>query len=176
MNMIFLGVIVILFVTVILSVLITYYNNYQVAIIKISEAEENIKILLTKKMELLVLIRNTIEDKNKNVKISDFDITNKKMNSFELNKELNIFNKKITEIVEYSKDVKLNDDEKKLVSDLKNINIELEGNERYYNDNVVIYNKLIKCFPSNIVGKIYKYKVKDFYSKEKEEIFEILKK
>ena len=151
-------------------------NVFDIMFLKISEAEENIKILLTKKMELLVLIRNTIEDKNKNVKISDFDITNKKMNSFELNKQLNIFNKKITEIVEYSKDVKLNDDEKKLVSDLKNINIELEGNERYYNDNVVIYNKLIKCFPSNIVGKICKYKVKDFYSKEKGEIFEILKK
>ena len=176
MKLLFIGVILILIITIILAILIMNYNDYQVTIIKISEACENIKLLLTKKMELLVMIRNIIEDKNKNIKFSDFDITNKKMNSFELNKELNRFNKKVTEIVEYSKDVKLDDDEKNIINDLKKINIELEGNERYYNDNVVIYNKLIKCFPSNIVGKICKYKVKDFYSKEKEEIFEILKK
>ena len=75
------------------------------------------------------------------------------MNSFELNKELNRFNKKVTEIVEYSKDVKLDDDEKNIINDLKKINIELEGNERYYNDNVVIYNGTHKVnFTVNIFG------------------------
>jgi len=52
----------------------------------------------------------------------------------------------------------------------------LLGAEKYYNDNVVEYNKLVKCFPSNIVSKIFRYKVKEFYSNETEEIFDILKK
>ena len=52
---------------------------------------------------------------------------------------------------------------------------DIEAGERFYNDNVVIYNKLICSFPSNIVGVFMRLKRKEFYEKEKEEIYEILK-
>lgn len=175
MLLLILGVFVIFLLVVIATLFIVNYNNYQVAIIKISEAEENIKILLSKKFEQIVLICGVIEDKNKKIKIIDNNL-NQKLNSFELSKELEKYNKKIVEVVDYNKEVTLNEEERKMMDELKDLNIELDGNEKYYNDNVVNYNKLIKCFPSNIVGKICKYKTKNFYSKEKEEIFEILKK
>lgn len=176
MGLLVIGVILIFIISVLLVLFIINYNNYQIAIIKISEAEENIKLLLNKKMELIIRIRNLLEDKNKQIKFDDFDKLSKKLNSFELNKELSKYNKMINEVTYYNKEIKLSEEDKNILDELNDINIELEGNERYYNDNVIIYNKLIKCFPSNIVGRLFKYKVKDFYSKEKEEIFEILKK
>ena len=173
---------IIIIITIVLLLIIAFiiftlnYNKFQIALIKISEACENIDILLYKKLELITNINNIIEDKNKHKKIDIVtNIENKEMNNFELNKKLNEYSNNILEMIEYNKDVKFNDDEMKLVEELKKYNNDLQGAERYYNDNVVEYNKLVKCFPSNIIGKIYKYKVKEFYSNEKEEVFEILK-
>ena len=173
---------IIIIITVVLLLIIAFiifalnYNKFQVAMIKISEACENIDILLCKKLELITNINNIIEDKNKNKRIEIItSMENSELNNFELNKKLNEYSNTILEMIEYNKDVKFNDDEMKLVEELKKYNNDLQGAERYYNDNVVEYNKLVKCFPSNIIGKIFKYKVKDFYSNEKEEVFEILK-
>lgn len=172
---------IVVFIIIVLSaigiVLVLNYNKLQIAMIKISEAQENIDILLNKKMELITNINNIIEDKNKNKKIDILENTTSiVLNSFDLNKKLNDYNNKILELVEYNKDVKLNDKEMNLVHELKKYNNDLLGAEKYYNDNVVEYNKLVKCFPSNIVSKLFGYKLKDFYSNETQEIFDILKK
>ena len=58
----------------------------------------------------------------------------------------------------------INENEEDLVASIK-----------FYNDNVVEFNRLIVSFPSNIIKLIFKYKRKEFYSQEKLEIFEILK-
>lgn len=175
--LIYIFIVAIIFVAILLTIFITYYNKFQIAIIKISEAEENIKILLNKKFEYIIRINSFVEDKKPESKIPGLEKFNtKNFNTFELNTELNKYNKKIVEITDYSKNLVFDDKEEETIRELEEINIELLGSEKYYNDNVVIYNKLIKCFPSNIVGKICKYKSKDFYSNEKEEIFEILKK
>ena len=59
--------------------------------------------------------------------------------------------------------------------ELVEIDNELNAAKKYYNEHIVSYNKLIRSIPSNIVAKLYHYTVKDFYSDEKIEIFEILK-
>ncbi len=168
--------IVIVVLAIILSIYVIHYNKFQVAIIKISEAEENISILLDKKLDTIIRINKFIEEKNEEKKIPGVEKLDKKgLNSFDLKKELDKYNKKIIEITDYNKEIIFDDDEVAILDDLNDLNIDLLGAEKYYNDNVVIYNKLIKCFPSNWVAKICKYKIKDFYSNEKEEIFEILK-
>lgn len=168
--------IVIVVLAIILSIYVIHYNKFQVAIIKISEAEENISILLDKKLDMIIRINKFIEEKNEEKKIPGVEKLDKKgLNSFDLKKELDKYNKKIIEITDYNKEIIFDDDEVAILDDLNDLNIDLLGAEKYYNDNVVIYNKLIKCFPSNWVAKICKYKIKDFYSNEKEEIFEILK-
>ena len=35
---------------------------------------------------------------------------------------------------------------------------ELEASKDYYNDNVTIYNKLVHCFPSNLIAILFHYK------------------
>ena len=174
---IFLIVAIVVVIVVLVILFITSYNKFQIALIKISEACENIDILLYKKTELITNINNIIEDKKEKKKIDIEDTIHEgHLSTFELNKKLNGYSNEILEIVEYNKDVKLNDDEMKLVEELKKYNNDLLGAEKYYNVNVVEYNKLVKCFPSNIVGKIKRYKLKDFYSNEKEEVDELLKK
>lgn len=169
--------ILIVLIALVLFIYIVHYNKFQVAIIKISEAEENINMLLNKKLELLIRINKFIEEKKAESKLVGIEkIEHKNLNNFELNTELDKFNKKIIEITDYSKEIVFEDNELSVIEELSQINIECLAAEKYYNDNVVLYNKLVKCFPSNIVGKICKYKIKDFYSNEKEEIFEILKK
>ena len=79
---IFVIVLIIIVLAIIGIVLVVNYNKIQDAMIKISEAQENIDILLNKKIELITNINNIIESKNKNKKI---------------------------DILEYNKDVKLND-------------------------------------------------------------------
>ena len=48
--------IVIVVLAIILSIYVIHYNKFQVAIIKISEAEENISILLDKKLDTIIRI------------------------------------------------------------------------------------------------------------------------
>lgn len=168
---------VIVIVAIIFAIYVSNYNKFQVSIIKISAAEENINILLKKKFELIVRINNFIEEKKTESKMIGLDgLEKKNLNNFELNTELDKYNKKIIEITDYSKEIIFDDDEEKILKELSLVNIELLAAQRYYNDNVVKYNELIKCFPSNLVSRLCKYKIKNFYSNEKEEIFEILKK
>ena len=43
---------------------------------------------------------------------------------------------------------------------------------KFYNDAVIIFNKLVSSFPSNILAFLKRYKKKDFYSNEKKEMFQ----
>lgn len=167
----------IVIVSIILSIYFIFYNKFQIAFIKISEAEENISMLLEKKLDLIIRINKFIETKKKESRLVGIEaLENKDLNNFELNNELAKYNKKIIELVDYSKGVTFKDKERAVLEELSLLNIDCLAAEKYYNDNVVIYNELVKCFPSNIVSKICKYEMKEFYSNEKEEIFEILKK
>ena len=99
-----------------MSSLASYYNKFQIAIIKISEAEENIKILLNKKFEYIIRINSFVEDKKPESKIPGLEKFNtKNFNTFELNTELNKYNKKIVEITDYSKNLVFDDKEEETI-------------------------------------------------------------
>ena len=172
---IILGVLVV-FITICVSLYVINYNRFQVTIIKISEAEENITTLLKSKYELLVKIGKFVKKKTKETTYDELDnIKVDELNTFELNSELSKYDKNITELVDFTKDIKFENKELKVFDELSSVNNDLVAAIKYYNDNVVVFNNLEACFPSNIIAKIKKYKHKEFYSNEKEEIFEILK-
>ena len=54
---------IVILIAVLMFIYIVHYNKFQIAIIKISEAEENISMLLNKKLELLIRINKFIEEK-----------------------------------------------------------------------------------------------------------------
>ena len=150
-------------------------NNYQLAIIKIEKAEEDIDMYLEKKRDLLERTKPIIE---KELKTENF------LPEISQNFTL-IPNIDESDILKrcYNTLFKTIDDNDKLLKSeaLGNIINNLNDNEedivgaiRFYNDTVVDYNKLIVSFPSNIVGFFKRYKKKAFYNNEKREMFEIL--
>ena len=178
MYFVILGIIIL--VLIFLMIEVSFYNKFQMVRIRISEAENNIDILLQKKFQLLERAIKIIEDfdskyQEEEISTKLVKIKNKKVNNFELNKELEKM------IAEYKSLLDL-DSKVSEISSIININFELveidnelNAAKKYYNEHIVSYNKLIRSIPSNIVAKIYHYTVKDFYSDEKIEIFEILK-
>ena len=98
------------------------------------------------------------------------------LDSINLNKKLNEYYYKILEIVEYNVELVLSDDGSKNLKQLKKLTLELIGVEKYYNENAIIYNKLLRRFPNNIIGKMNKYSKLETYDNSKKERFEMLNK
>lgn len=159
---------------------VNFYNKFQFLKVKISEALNNVDILFEKKFSLLERCANIIKENNKNYKeeliLDNLNkIKNQKINRFELNKELTIALRDYYSLLDLDKKLAS-------VEALKNINeelIEIENNlnasKKYYNDNIVLHNKLVKAFPSNLVATLFHYKKEDFFKEEKIETLEILK-
>ena len=145
--------------------------------IKIKEANENISILLKKKLEGCNKIVKIIDEKNEDELCKEFKINNSKdLSNFELNDKVNDLYNRIIEIVDYNKDVILDDDETKKLNKLKDLNLELLGVQKYYNENAKDMNKYVGRIPYNLVAKFKGYKRVKLYENTKKEIFEILKK
>lgn len=161
--------------------IIINYNSYQKCIVRISEAENNIDMLLDKLEEQLsrtLPVIKEIDSKFEDEKaiINLTKLKNKKLTNFELDKELNECRFALQELIDSSAILLDNEQLIGIKYDITDAVNDLTAAKKYYNDYVVSYNKLIKCFPSNIVGKLWHYKLKNFYSNEKQEMFEILKK
>ncbi len=152
-------------------------NKFQVSIVKINEAEENVGLLLKEKYEQLVEVGKLIKKKTKENTFEELEtIEIDKINNFELNSELSKYDNNIIELIEFNKDIDFNEKETEVLDNLNNVNVECKAVMKYYNDNVTIYNELLNNFPANIIAKFKGYKEKKLYTNEKEEIFEILKK
>lgn len=175
-------VIIILVILVVLAILSTFfvstYNRYQFIEIKITEAENNIDIFLQKKLDILSravpLLKEHLED-DIELFAKVLLLKSKKLTHFELYDDLKKYASKFYEIIDLH--AKLEE-----VEPLIHLQVELEENEdnleastKYYNDNVIQFNHLVRLFPSNLVGIFCHYKEKTFYSQKKEEMFEILK-
>lgn len=170
---------IILLVIVIISFILligTIFNNkFNLAIIKMDKAEEDINIYLEKKEDLLDRTRPIIK---KELKLKSFldkiDEKNDNISNFQKNDFLkNIYNELFKILDENEKLLK----SEALNSILKSLNDNEEqvvGAIKFYNDTVVDYNKLIISFPTNIIAFFKGYKKKEFYNNEKREMFEIL--
>lgn len=150
-------------------------NKFQLAIIKIDKAEEDISLYLQKKTELLGRAQPIVMKELKLESVLDeLDRIPVDSSNFEVHSVL----KKV-----YNDFFKILDDNEKLLKSetLLKILDELNTNEeniigaiKFYNDTVVEFNRLVVSFPSCLVAFIRRYKKQDFYNNEKREIFEIL--
>ena len=145
-------------------------NKFQLAIIKINKAEEDIGLYLQKKQELLnrarPIVKKALKKKADDIMV-ELDTISVDASHFEVHDVL----KKC-----YNELFKLLDENEKLLKSetLLNILDELNNNEenivgaiKFYNDTVVEYNQIIVSFPSKLVAIIKRYKKKDFYNNEK---------
>ena len=159
---------------------INNYNKFQLLKTKISEAFNNMDILFEKKANLLERAVNIIKENNEQYKEEIMldnltKIKNQTISRFELNHELMLGFRDYKSLLDLDKNLADLDALKNINEELINIDNDLNASKKYYNDNVVLFNNLVKCFPSNIVARLSKYKKMDFFKEEKIETLEILK-
>lgn len=166
---------IIVVVSFLLFIFTISYNKFQLAIIKIDKAEEDIDLYLQKKMELLNRTRPIVK---KEIKLKEFleeiDQDMEESSHFEKHNFLKIMYNELFKVLDENEKLLKSDT---LIAILEDLNVNEEniiGAIKFYNDTVVEYNRLIASFPSLIVAFVKRYHKKEFYNNEKREIFKIL--
>ena len=164
MNIASIILLIIIIIGIIALVYVITYNNLVNYKIKIEKAEGIIDENLRNKYDLIakmnIAIKKVVTKKDY---LKDYiDLKDKRISNYELDR-------KLTEAMNIILEVK-NDyselDTKEFNNDLKEvnkINETLTSCKTYYNKNTTELNKIIRKFPTNIVAKIHRYKIKPFF-------------
>ena len=172
--------IILIIVTVLCFILLVFAivkNKFNFAIVKIEEAEDNLSIYLDKEKDL---IERAIPVIKKELKLEEFlpeleGYDKEKMNLFQLNKILSHSYNELMATIDDNEKLLKSDTINKILDELCDNEENRIGTIKFYNDSVVIFNKLVRSFPSNIIGLFLGYRKKDFYNDEDKEMDEILK-
>ncbi len=159
---------IIVFAVCMLLILFVSKNRKILSLInKMTEAESVIKENLKNKLELNIRAINIIERELK-IESKMFGEV-KKIKADKINDILfdNILSDATKEINEFKEDYKELSKTKSfdgIIKDIYDIDIYLTGARRFFNKNATTYNNLIKVFPNNIIAKLKRYNIKNFYS------------
>ncbi len=171
--MIYLILGLVLLVILLLVINFLYYKNkFNFYFLKVEEADNNIELILEKKIEILLKIAKII-DKDMEKELEEFK--KKEISKHQCYIELSSLGNKLlkeADAEEYESNKKLNN----LIGRFDDNECDLKGSLKYYNDNAVEINNYIHKFPSNIVSLFSHFKELDIYKIEKREAFAILSK
>ncbi len=167
-TLLYLGILVIL-ICIFSVIYIIIYNKYQDEIIRINEVESAIDSLIRNKYDIMnqaiSIIKGNI-DSEKEIFEEIIKIKSRKISNFDLDRKLVEASNEWSLLKnEYPQ---LNDSEElhKIFKGINKTDEKLKSLKEYYDKNIAIYNKLIRSFPSNVVGLICKYKEKLFFDKK----------
>ena len=140
------------------------YNDLVSYKIRIEKAEGIIDEKLREKYDLIAKMNINIKKVvNKKDYLKDYiELKNKRISNYEMDRKLTEAMNIILEVKnDYSElnNKEFNDNFKKI----EEINETLISCKTYYNKNTSELNKIIRKFPSNIVAKIHRYKIKPFF-------------
>ncbi len=145
------------------------YNKFQDYIIRINEVESIIDNGLRKKYDLInraIPIIKTIIPKDREVFGEIVKLRSRKLSNFELYRVLERSSIEINSLKEEFPKIEESEEIKKIQTSVIDIDNTIQEATLYYNDNISIYNKLLKKFPSNIVASLSKYKEKLFFDRK----------
>lgn len=166
---------IIVAISMLLLIITIYSNKFNLAIIKIDKAEEDIDMYLQKKKELLDRAKPIIM---KEIKLDDFlpelNISLDSINNFESNDILKQCSSTLFKTIDDNDKLLKSETLCSIINSLNDNDENITGAIKFYNDTVVEFNKLVMSFPSNVIALFKRYKKKDFYSDEKKEMYEIL--
>ena len=144
---------------------INTYNRYQNYIIRINEAEANIDSTLRKRFDLLNKSIGVIKSNTEKEVVLDMitNLRSKKLTNFELDRKLYEAINEFSKYKEEYPDLKTNEGYMKIDLGLSETEAEIVASRKYYNDIITDYNKMVRTFPSNVVAKVSKYKVRTYF-------------
>ena len=170
MTLFIYGLLICIIICLLLLWYISTYNCYQNYIIRINEAEANIDTILRKRFDLLnksisIIKANVEELSNDKKEILEIivKLRSRKLTNFELDRQLYEAINEFHQYKELYEELKQCDSFIKIDVCLNESEAEVSACRKYYNDIITDYNKMIRRFPSNIVGKVSKYKMKSYY-------------
>lgn len=144
---------------------ISAFNKLNDLKTKIMEAEAIIDENLRIKYDTLIRISNSLKknmksDKNyfkEYEKLKDMNISN-----FDMDRKLN---EGLTLILKMRDDLGLENDEElnKEIENIRRLDEKLTATKNYYNKNTSLENAIIRKFPTNLIAKIHKFKIKLFF-------------
>jgi len=161
----------------IVILLINIYNKFKYNIIKLNKADVNIKDALNKKYQILVRYIDLLSENGKMNKdeFKDFlELNLKSINNIKLMIKIDECYHEIKKFLDDNEKLLKNEAIVLINKEIREQDIVINSCKKYYNSNLVNYNKAIKCFPSKIIAMIYKYKEKEFYPESKNEDLKIL--
>lgn len=172
---------IILLVVVLLILCIYKYRDmlseYNSVLVRIHHGENEIDELLNKKADLLDQICESINNINDNRVFSSVKkVMKKNLDTMKLDKDLSEIGLELKEYLLVNKAFIPEDELKKKLDELVDLDLNLEATKVYYNDNSTTFNELIEKFPSKIIAKKKGYDFKNLYTFKEEQLFEILKK
>ena len=164
MNLTTIILIIIIVLGIIGLLYVISYNNLVEYKIKIEKAEGLIDDSLRQKYDKITELNSLIK---KVVTKKDYlkeyiDLKDKRISNYELDR-------KLTEAMMLIKEVKNdyeeldNKDFNKELTDIEAIDESLLSGKNYYNKYTSELNRIIQKFPTNIVAKIHRYKIKPFF-------------
>ncbi len=157
---------ILMVICVLLIWVINTYNQFQVYIIRINEAEANIDAVLRKRFDLL---NKSIDIIKENTKTEDdvlgemVKLRSRKLSNFDLDRKLYDGLKEFEKYKEKYPKLKNNEAFMKIDIAINESEAEIVAFRKYYNDIITDYNKMVKSFPSNIIAIIFKFKDKFYF-------------
>lgn len=145
------------------------YNKFQDYIIRINEVESIIDNNLRSKYDLfnraIPIIKSNIP-KDKEIFGEVIKLRSRKLGNFELYRVLVRASNEFGALKEEFSDIDKSTELKKIRNQINEIDLKLDNEIDYYNENISIYNSLLKKFPSNVVATFCKYKEKLFFDRK----------
>jgi LemA protein len=144
---------------------INTYNRFQEFIIRINEAEANIDSVLRKRYDLLNKSIGVIKSNTnlESVLVELADLRSRKLSNFELDRKIYEAINEFNNCKEEYRDLKRCEGFMKIELSINETEAEIAALRKYYNDIITDYNKMVKSFPSKIVGLTLKLKDKTYF-------------
>lgn len=165
MNIVMYALMVFILVCMLLIWIINIYNKFQAFIIRINESEASIDTVLRKRFDLLNKSIGIIEENTKEKNVLEIlgKLRSKKISNFELDRQLYDAINEYLRYKEKYNELRNNADFLKIDVELNESEAEIVALRKYYNDIITDYNKVVKTFPSNLIGLLFKYKKKTYF-------------
>ncbi len=170
--------IILAIVIVILVFLFVTYNKLVQLNNRVKEAFSTMDVYLKKRWDLIPNIVDVVKGYAKHEKETIEKVTELRNSVYDkmsddekikTNVELSSGIPKIMALSEAYPDLKASDNFKDLSSQLSKAEEDIANARKYYNGTVRIYNNKVQMFPSNIIAKMFGFKVKSMFQVENAE-------
>jgi len=166
MNSLSIFLIVLIIGGIIGIVYVNSYNKLQYLRTKVEQAESIIDESLRTKYDLLgkinIIVKKVVKDKKDYLK-EYVNLKNHKISNFDLDRKLVEAMNVVYELQNDYSALDKNEELNTILNEIKTTDERLSAVKNYYNKNTSLSNGLVRKFPSMIVAKIHKFKIKPFF-------------